>query len=239
VEVRFLRDEESHTVTLTAEDLDDWGGNFRYYGGDWEDAWDAEAFREQWKEQWEDMAENWKDWEGSVFSKEGNLYRYRGPGDKEGIVYWNRDDAPFSVYEKLGEGEAPRVYAFGPEGRKLEIAHSGWLGFGDYLNACPGSNEEDVFVLGGGCIGGLQMETMNTGLGEYFGTEEGVLVADVHPDSKLGLQAGDVILRVGDREVSEVGALRRILRSYEADEEVTLHIMRNHQRTNVTGTLGR
>lgn len=64
-------------------------------------------------------------------------------------------------------------------------------------------------------------------------------MADVHEDSPLGLQAGDVILRLGDREATDPARLRRIFRSYEADEEVTLHIMRKKQAMTVMGTLAR
>ena len=250
VEVRFSRDGESRTVTMVAEDLDDWGGNFRFYGGNWEEAWDAEEFQDQWREyaetwkehaeNWEEYAEGWEDAKQGVIFRDGSVFRFRAPGGDDEVVFWNREDAPFSVYERFFDEADPKVYAFGPEGGQFEIAHGGWPGFGDYLTACPGfEGEEGNYVLGGSCIGGLQLEAMNEGLGEYFGTAEGVLVADVHSDSKLGIQPGDVILQVGEREVSGVGALRRILRSYDADEEVTLHIMRDRQRTTVTGTLGR
>jgi hypothetical protein len=231
VEIRFLREGEPGTVTLVAEDLDDWGGNVRVYSG----AWDPEEFGERWKE----MAENWRDFEGPVFSKEGNLFRFWNPEEEGEVYFWNREDSPFSVYER-SEEEGGDAFWFGPGDRRPGFAPGGWASFGDYLTACPGTEEgERVFIFGNECLGGLRLEDMNPNLGEYFGTGDGVLVADVHQDSKLGLQPGDVVLQVGDREVSGADALRRILRSYEADEEVTLHIMRQRQGMTVTGTLGR
>ncbi len=138
------------------------------------------------------------------------------------------------------ENVEPRVWNADPEGRDLGIVYSGWLGAGDYFNTCPESGQEENLVfLGTGCIGGLRMEKMNPRLGEYFGTTTGVLVADVHPDSKLGLEAGDVVLRVGDRNVTDPDHLRRILRSYEPDESITLHVMRQKREIAVTGTLER
>ena len=83
------------------------------------------------------------------------------------------------------------------------------------------------------------MEELNPDLGEYFGTERGVLVTDVDEDSTLGLQAGDVVLKVGDREVTDPSRFRKILSSYEAGEEITLHIMRQKNEMTVSGTKGR
>ena len=89
----------------------------------------------------------------------------------------------------------------------------------------------------GPCVAGLRVASLNPELGSYFGTEQGVLVTDVAEDAALGLRPGDVVLRVGEREVQDLGDLARILRSYEEDEEVRLRVRRDGREIDVTGTI--
>lgn len=109
------------------------------------------------------------------------------------------------------------------------------------FDRCPGTGDGGDgprgLVFGDACPGGLRLVALNPGLGEYFGTEEGVLVADVHPDSPLGLRPGDVIQRIGAREADTPDRVRRILRSYEEDEAVPLHIVRDGRAMDVQGRL--
>jgi membrane-associated protease RseP (regulator of RpoE activity) len=110
------------------------------------------------------------------------------------------------------------------------------------LWACPtgASASRGVwFGFSNRCVGGLELLELKPGLADYFGATTGVLVADVHPDSKLGLQPGDVVLAVGDRQATDPDRLRRILSSYAADEPVTLRVLRQKREITVTGTLKR
>lgn len=84
---------------------------------------------------------------------------------------------------------------------------------------------------------GLDLVELNPGLGAYFGTSEGVLVADVEEDSPLGLRPGDVVVAVDGRVVDDIDELRRILRSYEHDEEIAVRIYRDGAEATVTGTI--
>ena len=84
---------------------------------------------------------------------------------------------------------------------------------------------------------GLDLVELNPGLGAYFGTSEGVLVADVEEDSPLGLRPGDVVVAVDGRVVDDIDELRRILGSYEHDEEIAFRIYRDGAETRVTGTI--
>jgi hypothetical protein len=109
----------------------------------------------------------------------------------------------------------------------------------------PGAPEVGFFG-GGGLIGplgssryGLELIELNEGLGTYFGASEGVLVTEVDEDSTLGLRAGDVILRVGDRDVDTPDRVLRLLGTYEDGEEVTFRIRRNGSEMSVMGRLGR
>ncbi|MGK7311116.1 MAG: PDZ domain-containing protein [Candidatus Longimicrobiales bacterium M2_2A_002] len=85
--------------------------------------------------------------------------------------------------------------------------------------------------------GGLDLVAMNPGLGDYFGTDDGVLVADIDDDSELGLRAGDVILAIDGRKVRDAAHVRAILDSYRPDEEIMLEIVREARTMEVTGTL--
>jgi S1-C subfamily serine protease len=78
------------------------------------------------------------------------------------------------------------------------------------------------FVFGlSRAVAGAEFADMNAGLASYFGTDRGVLVVRVAPDTpaaKSGLQAGDVITRVGDRRIAGVQELRReVVRAQEHD----------------------
>ena len=84
-------------------------------------------------------------------------------------------------------------------------------------------------------VPGLELVELNPGLGEYFGTDEGLLVLSAPEDSELGLTAGDVIQAIDGREVKSPSHAMRILRSYEEDEEVTFNIYRQKRSRTVTG----
>jgi hypothetical protein len=90
-------------------------------------------------------------------------------------------------------------------------------------------------LIGGLHRDGLRLAEVNPGLGAYFGTDDGVLVLDVDRGSGFGLQAGDVILRIGSREVDTPDRVRRILSSYGDDEDIDFHILRDGSETVVTG----
>ena len=83
----------------------------------------------------------------------------------------------------------------------------------------------------------LELVRINPGLGEYFGTGEGLLVVDVGSDTALGLRAGDVILSVGGRRPSSPAHAMRILSTYEGGEVVQFDVMRQRRRISVSGRM--
>lgn len=93
------------------------------------------------------------------------------------------------------------------------------------------------FFGGSGPAAGLELAEVSPALGSYFDVDEGVLVTAVSPSSTLGLEAGDVVLAVGEREVRTPEDLRRILSSYTEDEEIELHIVRNGEERVVTAPM--
>lgn len=103
----------------------------------------------------------------------------------------------------------------------------------------PGTSDNWYFLPSQVGAGGLELVELNEGLGAYFGTDEGVLVANTAEDSPLGLRPGDVVVAVDGRTVDDAAELRRILRSYTEDEEIEFSIWRDGAETTVAGTINR
>ena len=93
-------------------------------------------------------------------------------------------------------------------------------------------------VLNGSPLGRLELAPLNPDLGQYFGTDDGVLVISAPKDSALGLKGGDVVLAVDGRKPTGPSHLLRILRSYESGETFKLDILRNRKRETVTSRIG-
>ena len=85
--------------------------------------------------------------------------------------------------------------------------------------------------------GGLRLTELNPGLGEYFGTSEGLLVLEEPSDSTMPLKAGDVIRAIDGRKPQSEEHARRILRSYAQGEQVKLEITRQKRQSTVTWTV--
>jgi len=79
----------------------------------------------------------------------------------------------------------------------------------------------------------MELTAITPGLGDYFGTDTGLLVvrAPSHPDTPLA--DGDVILNIGGRVPGSPSHALRILSSYQPGETVPLEIMRRQQRQRV------
>ncbi|MCS6948470.1 MAG: PDZ domain-containing protein [Steroidobacteraceae bacterium] len=81
----------------------------------------------------------------------------------------------------------------------------------------------------GGPLAGLELATVTPKLGQYFGTEKGVLVLKAPADNPLKLEEGDVILAIGGREPTSAAHALRILRSYQPGEKVPLRVQRQRK----------
>jgi len=81
----------------------------------------------------------------------------------------------------------------------------------------------------------LELVAVNAGLGDYFGTTEGLLVVSIGSDTALGLRAGDVIQQIGGRRPQSPAHAMRILATYEPGEDVRFDIMRQKRRATVNG----
>ena len=89
-----------------------------------------------------------------------------------------------------------------------------------------------------GPLAQLELAPLNSELGRYFGTTEGILVIRSPRDSRLNLQGGDVILTVDGRAPDGPAHLLRMLRSYNASEVVRFEVVRMRKREVVRGVIG-
>lgn len=78
--------------------------------------------------------------------------------------------------------------------------------------------------------GDMELVSLTPGLGDYFKSEEGVLVVRAPSDDTLGLQDGDVILDIAGRKPADPGHVVRILRSYAPGERLVMTVVRKGQR---------
>ncbi len=81
---------------------------------------------------------------------------------------------------------------------------------------------------------GLQIAELTPELGEYFGTENGLLVVRGPDNEDIGLEDGDVIQKIGGRAVDGARRATRILRSYEPGEEVEMEVLRHKRRKTIS-----
>jgi C-terminal processing protease CtpA/Prc len=89
---------------------------------------------------------------------------------------------------------------------------------------------------------GVSVINLSSQLREYFKVPEGsgVLVEKVHaetPAEKAGIRAGDVIIKVGDRNIDTARRLRRVLSTYDAGEQIQVELIREGTKRTVTAQL--
>ena len=170
------------------------------------------------------------------------------PGQTVEIRYL-RDGASNTVSVEVDEFEYPRVRTFsqgpdftrrgGPDGRRLgfNLDENLYLEMAERMRNLENVENrlEEVrrtmsgaypISFGVTSVEGVEFVGLNPELGEYFGSDTGVLVVEVDEDSTLGLIAGDVVLAVGAREADTVGRVLRLIRSYEEDEPIQFRIIR-------------
>ena len=223
VEVRYLRDGSSETVTLEAAKLEN----------SWVSVSPGQGRRGVYR----------------FGPEEGLRWRYSIPGEDfhvEVLPHLEDLDIELSDFDfeefdfdtikgfNILKGEGPNFRFFrGEEGPNISFFRDE-----DSPNLALYRGENDfAFSFFDGHLHGVELHDLNPELGAYFSTEQGVLVLEVEEESTLGLRPGDVILSVGDRGVEDSSDVLRILRSYEDEEAVSFTVMRQGQETRVNGTV--
>lgn len=216
VEIEYLRDGRTSTTSVTPDRATGFPGLTLFGDGAMPGvAWrlDPEELRgsmDELRGRLGQMGEGW--------THEGpGVFRFEGPG-RTGEVHIFGDSLATGTFPRMFEADSfPRLFRADP-----------------CFGVSTGGERARVWVLGGtNCVDGVEFVELNPELGEYFGTSEGVLVANVAEESTLGLRAGDVLQAVDGREVRSPEHVRRILQSYEADEEIRLRVIRKGAETEV------
>ena len=76
---------------------------------------------------------------------------------------------------------------------------------------------------------GINGQDISTTVSEKTGIPKGVWVDSVDNDSpamEAGIQAGDVIVKIGDAKISTLKSLRSALNQNKPDDNITLYVMR-------------
>ena len=86
-------------------------------------------------------------------------------------------------------------------------------------------------------LGSLELVTLTPKLGQYFGTDRGLLVVRAADASGLPLEEGDVLQAIDGRTPENPGHAFRILRSYQPGEKVKLAVLRQRKALTLVATL--
>jgi len=87
-----------------------------------------------------------------------------------------------------------------------------------------------AFARAEGVFGAAELVPLNSKLGQYFGTDKGLLVVRAPSDARLKLEDGDVILDIDGRVPSSPAHALRILGSYQVGEQLKLNVLRLKKR---------
>ena len=172
-----------------------------------------------------------RDGANNTVSVEADEFEYpevRAFGAAQGLVWgqdWNGNAESLRTFENF-RGLNDRLMVLGDRLQYGDLADR-LMVLGDRLEGLqvgvPGAFN---FSYGVTSTEGVEFIELNPELGEYFGTDTGVLVVEVDEDSTLGLLAGDVVLAVGAREAESVGRVLRLIRSYDEGEPIRFRVMR-------------
>jgi len=95
----------------------------------------------------------------------------------------------------------------------------------------------DMHAAHSGPFGQLELVTLTPKLGQYFGTDKGLLIVRLPERADLKLEEGDVLLDIDGRTPADPGHAFRILNSYQPGEKVTLNVLRQRKKIAVSATV--
>jgi len=87
---------------------------------------------------------------------------------------------------------------------------------------------------------GVETESLNPQLADFFGVKQGVLIRAVvsgSPAEKAGIKAGDVLTKVDDQDVTTPGQVSGAIQAARKRHSFSLRLVRNRREMTVTATL--
>ena len=94
-----------------------------------------------------------------------------------------------------------------------------------------------AFFRAAGVFGSAELVSLTPKLGQYFGTDQGLLVVRAPEDARLKLEEGDVILEIDGRTPSSSSHALRILSSYQGGEKLRMDILRAKKKLSLEVTV--
>ena len=173
--------------------------------------------------------------------------RGTSPGDKVEVVVL-RNGKNKSLEVEIGKKEKKNVFHMSGDDSFFEH-----YGDGEHKVIVMSGDDEDFVWSSGEDIPfgldndrgymGVNLDDLNEQMGEYFGVEDGkgALVTEVVEDSpadKAGLKAGDVIVRLGEKEIDSSSALHKAVADTEPEQQMSVKVMRKGQSKDISITLG-
>jgi hypothetical protein len=152
----------------------------------------------------------------------------QGPGDKVRAAMREIDpDEKVTVkYLRDGKTATATVVAKAPSNRMFNFHMAPPMAAGRMAGPWP----HFAFMRADGLFGQAELVSLTPKLGQYFGTEKGLLVVRAPSDTRLKLEEGDVILDIDGRVPSSPSHALQILTSYEGGEKLKLNVLRMKKR---------
>ncbi len=110
----------------------------------------------------------------------------------------------------------------------------------DFTWTVADGDHDFSWVDAGGTWLGVSLTDLDDARAEYFETDEGALVTEVHEDSpaaKAGFKLFDIITKVGDTEIADAGDAVEAVRGREAGDEVEITVRRKGKKKTLKATL--
>jgi len=177
--------------------------------------------------------------------------RGTSPGDMVKVVVL-RNGKNKSLEVEIGEREDDNLtWVF--EDDDMHGSHYKHYGDGEHKVIVMSGDDDDFVWSSGGDVPfgfdndrgymGVNLDDLNEQMGEYFGVEDGkgALVTEVVEDSpadKAGLKAGDVIVRLGEKEIDSSSALHKAVADTEPEQQMAVKVMRKGKSKDMSITLG-
>jgi hypothetical protein len=162
-----------------------------------------------------------------------------GETKKHKVVIGDKTDAPHTPHVWHFKGDDDHKWIFRHHGDDFEDDDH------IILKSDPGELHDIYIERFGGDHGylGVHLDDLGEQLGEYFGVAdgEGALITEVVEDSPAadaGLQAGDIIIQIGDDEVEDSRDVTNFMRDTEENDEIQVRILREKQEQTITVTVG-